>query len=387
MKSTWTALALVFSCCIGLAEESGLPGTKPLETKGDLSVQMVSGISKFLDAETARSIEARKKHWHYDFTSKTNYEASVDGNRDRFRKIIGAVDARFAVRELEFISGSKTSATVAETKDFTIFAVRWPVFENVDGEGLWIKPKRPPVAQVVAIPDADQTPEMLMGLAPGIKDEAQFARRLAENGCEVLIPTLVSRSDTWSGNPKINRFTNQPHREWIYRQAYEMGRHIIGYEVQKVLAAVDFFRSEPGTIKGSIGVAGYGEGGLLALYAAALDKRIDGVLVSGYFGSRQRVWEEPIYRNVFGLLEEFGDAEIASLTTPRRLVVEYSLAPSISGPPPPHDGRAGAAPGKIATSDFEAVSNEVNRLKVLLQAGNGFTSGVRLIDDEGTAIG
>ena len=59
-----------------------------------------------------------------------------------------------------------------------------------------------------------------------------------------------------------------------------------------------------------IGVAGYAEGGLIAFYSAALDTRIDAALVSGYFDSRQRVWEEPIYRNVFGLLHEFGDAEI-----------------------------------------------------------------------------
>jgi hypothetical protein len=50
---------------------------------------------------------------------------------------------------------------------------------------------------------------------------------------------LVSRSDEFSGNEKLKRFTNQPHREWIYRQAYEMGRHVIGYEVQKVLAGID----------------------------------------------------------------------------------------------------------------------------------------------------
>ena len=66
-----------------------------------------------------------------------------------------------------------------------------------------------------------------------------------------------------------------------------------------------------------IGVAGYSEGGLIAFYAAAVDKRIDAVLVSGYFNSRQRVWDEPIYRNVWGLLSEFGDAEIASLIAPR----------------------------------------------------------------------
>ena len=88
------------------------------------------------------------------------------------------------------------------------------------------------------------------------------------------------------------------------RQAFEMGRHIIGYEVQKVLAAVDFFRVEApasGAAAPKIGLAGYGEGGLIALYAAALDTRINSVLVS-VTSSRQRIWEEPIYRNVFGLL-------------------------------------------------------------------------------------
>ena len=43
----------------------------------------------------------------------------------------------------------------------------------------------------------------------------------------------------------------------------------------------------------------------------ALDARIDAVCVSGYFGPRENVWQEPIYRNVFGLLEQFGDAELA----------------------------------------------------------------------------
>ena len=47
--------------------------------------------------------------------------------------------------------------------------------------------------------------------------------------------------------------------------------------------------------------------------------------MSGYFDSRQRVWEEPIYRNVWNLLREFGDAELASLISPRALVVEHSV--------------------------------------------------------------
>ena len=40
--------------------------------------------------------------------------------------------------------------------------------------------------------------------------------------------------------------TNMPHREWLYRQAYEMGRHLIGYEIQKVLALVDWFKRDHG---------------------------------------------------------------------------------------------------------------------------------------------
>ena len=117
------------------------------------------------------------------------------------------------------------------------------------------------MARIVAIPDADQSPEMLAGLAPGVQPAGQFARRLAENGCQVLVPVLINRQDTWSGitnilpGPSISaapgsgtmttsRMTNQPHREWIYRMAYEVGRHIIGYEVQKVLAGVDWFTRE-----------------------------------------------------------------------------------------------------------------------------------------------
>jgi len=58
---------------------------------------------------------------------------------------------------------------------------------------------------------------------------------------------------------------------------FPLGRHIIGYEVQKVAAAIDLFadRSKGRGQKPKIGVAGYAEGGLIAFYAAALDPRIE----------------------------------------------------------------------------------------------------------------
>ena len=137
---------------------------------------------------------------------------------------------------------------------------------------------------MIALPDADWTPEMFAGLVPGIGDHAPVAARLAANGVQVVVPTLISRDDTFFRQPAV-AYTNQPHREFIYRQAFELGRHIIGYEVQKSLAAVDQFErlNRRREVDLPIGVVGVGEGGLLALYAAALDPRIDAALVSGYF--------------------------------------------------------------------------------------------------------
>ena len=189
---------------------------------------------------------------------------------------------------------------------------------------------------------------------------------MAESGYLVIVPTLINRSSRFSGNPALNtdrlRMTNMPHREWLYRMSYEMGRHLIGYEVQKVLAAVDWLQKEFGE-KAKIGVAGYAEGGLIALYSAAVDTRIESCLVSGYFGPRERVWEEPIYRNVWSLLHEFGDAEIASMVLPRNLVIEHSATPTMEGRPSAESWQANvAAPGRLATPGAETVRHEFERL-------------------------
>src|SRR5262249_20172249 len=154
------------------------------------------------------------------------------------------------------------------------------------------------------------------------------------------------------------RMTNQPHREWIFRQVFEVGRHIIGYEVEKVLAGVGWLAQQ--TPKTPIAVTGYGEGGLIALYGAALDSRIDRTLVSGYLQPREHMWQEPIYRDVWGLLREFGDAEMAAMIAPRRLIIEASPAPEVNGPPAETADRKGATPnGRITTPSAAAVKQEV----------------------------
>jgi len=363
-----------------------LSGTAELTWEGDLSARMVAGIDRFLMRRLEAAPEGRAAFWNRDFSSEAGYARSVEANRERFRKVIGVVDRRSPPR-LEFLS-AQGGAPLARSDSVTVRRVRWEVMPGLKGEGLLLSPRnRSPIARVIALPDADVTPQQLVGLQPGVRPEDRFALRLAESGCQVIVPALVDRGSRFSGNPALKparrAMTNMTHREWLYRMAYPLGRHPIGYEVQKVLALVDWLEgsSSPGV---GIGVAGHGEGGLLALYAAAVDPRIDACLVSGYFSARERIWQEPIYRNVWALLTEFGDAEIGSLVLPRILVIEHSQVPRVGGPPPPVEGRMSvAAPGRIETPAAEQVISEFKRLEqwaAALPAGAG--SRVRLVPQD-----
>jgi len=287
-----------------------LPGSQKLDWEGDLPVRMMDGAHRFVERKIAESVAGRPRFWKRDLASREAYEKSVEPNRERFRKMIGVVDPRVPA-VMERFGDDENPALVGETPLYRVFQARWPVLDGVTGEGLLLEPKSTPVACVVALPGADQTPEQLLA--------GTFVRALAWSGVVVVIPAMIDLSSRWSGHPEI-KLTNQPHREWIYRQAFHMGRHVIGYEVQKVLAAVDWFQAQHAGLK--VGVTGHREGGLIAFYSAAADTRIDSALVGEYFDSRQGIGTEPIYHNVWGLLTEFGDAELASLIAPRGLVVE-----------------------------------------------------------------
>jgi len=332
-----------------------LDGTKPLKMQGDIAAQLVDGVDKFLLREIDKSVERRARHWKRDFSSPEAYDKSIEPNRKRLAHILGVRDERIKFDGLEFVSTTSQSQVVGKGDNYKIFAVRWPVLRNMHGEGLLLVPDETTVADVIAIPDADQTPEMLCGLSEGVSYDSQFARRLAESNCRVLVPTLISREvKARNGRAKM---TN---REYLYRSAYELGRHLIGYEVQKVLAGIDWFEREANGKDPKIGVVGYGEGGMLALYAGALDTRIDATCVAGYFGPRETIWQEPLSRNVFGLLEQFGDAELALMTTPRALLVQDSVAPAVNLP------SQGGAPGVISTADRKSVHAERNRVDAIL---------------------
>ena len=363
------AAVMSLTSFVGAAEVETLPGTEPLTMKGDIAAQLVAGVDKFLLRKIDESVAGRAKYWKRDFSSAEAYNKSIEPNRKRLAHILGVRDPRVPFDAPELVGTTTQPALVGKGDGYNIYAVRWPVLGfpgptwkqgvSIYGEGLLLEPtKGKPIADIIAIPDADQTPEQIAGLTKGIAPESQFARRLAESGCRVIVPTLVSRQMS-----RRNGRANLSNREYLYRSAFELGRHLIGYEVQKALACVDWFAKEAKRDKreAKIGLIGYGEGGMIALYAGALDTRILTTCVSGHFGPRKGIWKQPLDRNVFGLLTEFGDAELASMISPRRLVLDVSKGPELILP------EQGGAPASLVTPNSLAVAFEGRRALLMVE--------------------
>ncbi len=328
----------IFAASFSLAGEP-LPGTQPFTAEGDLSVQMVEGIDRWLMRETERVSKAR----HLDVSTPE----ALTTARALLRQRLGMVDA-LHTGQLERME------TVGPSERFDVRTVRWPVFDDVMGQGLLYEPNllyepKGAVAFVVLLDDESDE-----NARPPRRDR-DFPSLLAEHGCLVLVPKMVGLGKEMSGSVFLGRKTEQTHREWIYRQAFEVGRTLIGYEAQSVLASLDHFARD----QKQVGIIGYGEGALVAKYVAALEPRFQSVLLSGHFGPRESLWREPIYRNVFGLLRDFGDAELAAMSAAKAYVIEACDAPKLAP-----SGRA-AAPHSESTPTVEAVRAEAARAGTL----------------------
>src|SRR5947199_7847139 len=101
MKSLVAVLALLTSSALATAEEKNpvdintLPGTKPLEMKGDIASELVAGVDKFLLKQIEKSVEERAKFWKRDFGSPEAFNKSIEPNRKRLAHILGVErDAR-----------------------------------------------------------------------------------------------------------------------------------------------------------------------------------------------------------------------------------------------------------------------------------------------------
>jgi len=365
-------LVCLSAACVCAAQS--LPGTAPLEGTNALADAYMSGLDRFMLRATGRLAEARDAEWRARLAAPApEAEAWIATNRQILARLLGVRDARVPFDAPEPVGTLASPAVLGETPTHTLLAIRWPVIGDFYAEGLLLEPRaKPVVGCVVHLPHAGVAPEQVLGLTPGLPAGASGFSFPAP-GCRMLIPATVSRAkrkfESAVPNPFYGKQTaSMPGgkvmtaREFVYRPAYVMGRHLIGYEIQEVLALVDWFAQE--SPAASVRVEGWGDGGLLALEAAALDARIGEAVVAGAFGNRDRVWQEPVDRNVFGLLRHLGGAELAALVAPRRLTVLAVPGPSEAVT---REKGEGGAPGELVSPPRAEAEAECARARRMLE--------------------
>jgi len=318
LASRLFATATLLLICVLAArgqDSATLAGTSLWDFPRDIIAEQHNELLRYFEDRIGEAARRRGRFWE-----GPDWGGIVSRNRAELRRIIGAKDA--------FLPPVPQRRQIAETPAFTFSLVEWPVLRlgangatlgssgaMVKEHGILLESKRPGKhPAVIAIPDADLSAADIAGLTQRLSQREQYARSLAVNGYIVFTPFFIQRrtfSLPWTED-----------RDWLVRLGYQVGRHLIGSEVQQVSSAVDFLRTLPRVDPDRIGVVGSGQGGLTALYAAALDTRLKAALVAHYFDRRERAYEEPEDRIVWKHLERFGDAEVAAMIAPRALVVD-----------------------------------------------------------------
>lgn len=283
-----------------------LPGTAPLEFRGDPAAAMIEGIGRYLE---------RIRPW---------YAARRNPDPHELRRLIGAIDRRSDPVRMELVSSPEEPAVLASGDAFEVLAVRWSVLDGMDAEGLYLRQLAAPRHLVIHLPETDRLPEDCLEMFD-----------FAAAGADVLIPLLLSSAQPPPPAPG-GWAKDQTEREWILRMAFPLGRHPAGLEVQKVLAFVDWWKQRhPGQ---EAEISGAGDGAWIAAFAAILDPRI-ALVETGHLGVEPASYRtQPLYRNIFGFARFFGEMDIRSLlrgrlgNAPRAMPSPLRLARRDPGP-------------------------------------------------------
>ena len=331
-----------------------------IRMEGDLSAQMVQGINRFLVWKYDQVSQNRQQEWQSQ--GEENWPRFLEDKRSILQTIWGLKLPRLKPQPWVELAQAGLEPMELKAGSVKVVPIRWEVTRGIDMAGLLVQPGTAIKARMVMIPDADQYPELLVGFDPETHLPAPVAPalQLAQQGIQVIIPALISRRQDYSGSVLLQIFTNQPHREWIYRQGFNLGYHMIGFELAKIASCIDWLMQQDS--KTPVAIAGYGEGGMLALYTAALDNRVNLLMTSGFGGSFDELWQEPVYRNQHGLLLHAGGAELLAMAAQHATVlVEYSQSPPVTNPPLIEGRRGGAAPGKLTTPPLSSLEKEINQ--------------------------
>ncbi len=296
-----------------------LQGTALLShpVSADLSVEQRQQIIHYFLVQIAATPGKRDSIWRPDFTSATSYQASVGVHRDHLRSMLGLVATHLGTPHIEVLSDAPNQ----RVEDVTL-----PTDSGLSARALIFVPQTAsPAGAIIAIPPATESREEFAGVMEGDKPAEWLLTLLARN-LVVAVPITIERRDD---HPICRGAGGKDRRRVLWRAGYIVGRTMVGLEVQQALDLREYLSAKPELAQKPIAIMGRGDGGMTALFAAAIDEHFAAAAILDYFQQRENCWQEPVDRTLHGRLNEFGDAELAALIAPRPLLIGATAESSI----------------------------------------------------------
>jgi len=190
--------------------------------------------------------------------------------------------------------GNKTpevKSLVLESEGVRVEDVTIALEEDFQARALLFVPQGKAAGAVIALPDSEESREAFAGIAEG-ETPATWLTSLLEQQLVVCVPVTVERESDFP----FGKLHHIDRRRLLYRLGFVVGRTPVGLEVQQTLALRTYLVSRFLLRKQQVAVLGEGQGGMTALFTAAIDGSLGAVAVVDYFQQRERSWEEPVDR-------------------------------------------------------------------------------------------
>lgn len=164
-----------------------------------------------------------------------------------------------------------------------------------------------------------------------------YGLSLAEMGYTVICPDprgFGERREKATQGDEDDKYLKSSCKE-LAQSALALGFTLQGLYVWDTIRLIDYLETRSDIDISTLGVIGFSGGGMQALYASALDKRIRKAIISGYFyGFEDSLLEHNSNcqcNYVPSIFTSFDMGDIASLIAPRPLVVQSCLSDHLEG--------------------------------------------------------
>jgi len=298
-------------------------------------------VEDYLRALCGALPERRNQLWRPDYASVEAFVASVEPNRERWRRALGVFGPSSHSLEAE-------SGPFYEDDRAVAVWLSLPFLGRHRARAVLALPKtgQPAYPLVLAQHGIGSSPERVFGLDDPENIYHSYGRRLVEEGFAVLAPLNVTEAGP---------------RARLTRMCLMLGGTLWGLEAARTARLLDYLETRPDIDATRMAMWGISLGGAYTMFTLPIEPRLKLGIVTAWFNARvaKMVVDDPRYscflsteeEHIFvpGWLREFGDSDLAALICPRPLQVQTGKGDGIAWWP-------------MVLDEFEAAGSHYERL-------------------------